>query len=44
MGLIFLGSRILTRVAGLGRAGVATRGLTVLIGGGIGATGSKPGI
>jgi hypothetical protein len=42
--LAFFGSRILTRVAGLGRAGAATRGLIVLTGDEVdgGGGGSKP--
>ena len=42
MGLTFFGSRILTRVAGFGRAGAATRGLTVFVGDGLATGGSKP--
>ena len=44
MGLTFFGSRILTRVAGFGRAGAATRGLTVFVGDGLATGGSKPAI
>jgi hypothetical protein len=44
MGLFVFGSRILTRVAGLGRAGAVVRGLTALTGDGVrgGGGGSKP--
>lgn len=41
--LTFFGSRILTRVAGFGRADAGARGLTVLVGDGLsGGGGSKP--